>query len=143
MVSPQSNPTEDSSEAPTVAITPEETQEPPQVDTAAVVAEPAQVVLSQEKPVTDGPRLVHPGMSEGRSGPSLVPPPSSEELEPTEMIAATPTLATDPSEDPDESSPKPSVEETIEELKRMEMAAFIMVGILVLVAVIFLAVRFG
>jgi hypothetical protein len=77
-------------------------------------------------------------------GPTL----GEEELEPTEMISPevrAEVIAEEEAEPPapDDQPPAETIEDAVEELKQVEMAAFIMVGVLVLVGIIFLVVRHG
>lgn len=111
--------------------------------TSAVPAPVEPKPMSPETAPT-GPRLVVPTQpSLVRPEPAMVPTPhSNEETEPTEQIQVPPPI--EPSPEPPQSVPVEGkrIEDAIEEVKRSEMAAFIMVGVLVLVAIIFLAIRY-
>jgi len=69
--------------------------------------------------------------------------PTEEVLEPTELISPDQPQETEPPANAPVEPEKASIEDAMQELKTSEMAAYIMVGILVLVAIIFLAVRYG
>ena len=120
---------------------------------ASSVAESAEqpAILTPPEPVspipasvpTDGPRLAVPAAPPVvRPEPSMVAPSlPNEETEPTEQIQVRPSVH--PSPEAPQSVPVEGnrTEDAIKEVKRSEMAAFIMVGVLVLVAIIFLAIR--
>ena len=78
-----------------------------------------------------------------RPEPSMVAPSlANEETEPTEQIQVRPPAHTSPESPQSVPVEGNRIEDAIEEVKRSEMAAFIMVGVLVLVAIIFLAIRY-